>query len=110
MPRLIVLRLVVLRLTAALLLIASYALAQDSPPGPNKRWNDPAEYDFARAALAQTDPAQQLAALDKWAATYPATEFLDDRQNMYLNTSVVLKQAREAFDTAQEILKTRTDK
>lgn len=86
------------RLAAALLLIAGYALAQA-----------PAESDLVKAIAAEADPAHQLAALDKWKASYPATEFLDNRQNLYLNTYVTLKQPRQAFDTAQEILKTRPD-
>jgi tetratricopeptide (TPR) repeat protein len=80
--------------------------AGDKPAAPAKNWKDNNEYTEADAALKEADPAKKLADLDKWKADYPATEYVDERQAMYLVTYQALKQARQAFDEAQEILKT----
>jgi tetratricopeptide (TPR) repeat protein len=79
--------------------------ASDKPAAPAKNWKDNAEYELAKAALDEKDPAKKLADLDKWKAGYPATEYIDDRQNMYLVTYQALKDARHAFDVALDILK-----
>jgi TonB family protein len=72
------------RLLPALALLTGCALAQDRGAAPAKKWTDQAEYALANAAATETDPAKKLADLDKWAASYPASEFSDMRQNMYL--------------------------
>jgi hypothetical protein len=79
--------------------------AGDKPAAPAKNWKDNAEYELANAALKETDPAKKLADLDKWKAGYASTEYVDERQGMYLATYQALKQARQAFDQALEILK-----
>ncbi len=56
----------------------------DKPAAPTKNWKDNAEYELALAAQKETDPVKKIAALDKWKAAYPSTEFVDDRQGMYL--------------------------
>jgi tetratricopeptide (TPR) repeat protein len=78
-----------------------------SPSAPQKRWTDQAEYEVANAAAKENDPAAKLAYLDKWTAGYPATEYSDERQSMYMLAYQQLRQARQAFDMAQEILRTR---
>ena len=88
--------------------VAGPGRAQDkqaTPAAPAKNWKDNAEYEIANAALKETDPAKKLADLDKWKAGYPATEYADERQAMYLATYEGLKQARQAFDQAVAILK-----
>lgn len=76
------------RLLAALaLLLSSYAFAQDRDAAPAKKWTDQAEYDLANAAATETDPAKKLADLDQWSASYPASEFGNVRQKMYLALS-----------------------
>jgi tetratricopeptide (TPR) repeat protein len=84
-------------------------LAQTQPAPVRKNWKDNAEYEIARAAVDETDPAKKLADLDKWRADYPATEYIDERQGIYLTTYIELKQPRQAFDKAQEILKVHPD-
>ncbi len=88
--------------------VAGPGRAQDkqaTPAAPAKNWKDNAEYELAEAALKETDPAKKLADLDKWKAGYPSTEYIDNRQSMYLATYEALKDARHAFDEALEILK-----
>jgi tetratricopeptide (TPR) repeat protein len=79
--------------------------AGDKPAAPAKNWKDNAEYELAVAAQKETDPVKKIAALDKWKAGYPSTEFVDDRQGMYLLAYEAAKQPRQAFDEALEMLK-----
>lgn len=78
-------------------------VAQTPPPVP--RWLDTAEYEIADLAAKEPDAAKRLALLDKWTRLYPATEFLDNRQDLYLQTYKVLAQMQEEFDVAQGILR-----
>jgi TonB family protein len=95
------------RLLAALALLTSCALAQDRAAAPQKNWKDKAEYELANAALWETDPAARLANLDRWAAEFSSTEYIDERWDMYLSTYQQLNDAGRAFDVAQKILQTR---
>jgi tetratricopeptide (TPR) repeat protein len=79
--------------------------AGDKPAAPAKNWKDNAEYELALAAQKETDPVKKIAALDKWKAGYPSTEYVDDRQGMYLLAYEAAKQPRQAFDMALEMLK-----
>jgi tetratricopeptide (TPR) repeat protein len=82
--------------------------AADPPKAPAKNWKDNAEYELAvQCADTKQTPAQHLTCLEKWKTNYPATEYLDERQGMFLQTYTDLKQARQAFDMAQEILKSQ---
>ena len=76
---------------------------------PNCSWKDNNEYVEANAAATENDPAKRLTDLNKWKMDYPATDpaILVIRQNMYLQTYEQLKENRQAFDQAQEILKDR---
>jgi hypothetical protein len=90
--------------------VAGPGRAQDKagskPAAPALNWKDNAEYEMATAAAdPKATPAQHLAALDKWKMSYPSTEYIDARQNMYLLTYEAVKQPRQAFDMAMEILK-----
>ena len=82
--------------------------AQDkpaTPPGPNVK--DQQEYDISNKALKDTDNKQKLADLNKWKELYPATEFVDIRHELFMDTYAALGMARQTFDEAEEILKTR---
>jgi hypothetical protein len=78
---------------------------QATPPGPNVK--DQQEYDISNKALKDTDNKQKLADLNKWKELYPATEFVDIRHELFMDTYAALGMARQAVDEAQEILKTR---
>src|ERR1019366_6873638 len=78
------------------------------PKAPAKQAKDAAEFELATAAAdPKATPAQHLASLEKWKGNYPATEYAEERQDMFLQTYVALNQPRQAFDMAQEILKGR---
>jgi hypothetical protein len=84
---------------AALTLVTSFpAVAQQ------KNWKDNSEYNLANSAYRDADPATKLADLDEWTALYPATEFSDEREQMYLSVYQKLNLARRAFGVAQELL------
>lgn len=85
------------------------SVAQSQPAAVRKSWRDNAEYEIANASAVETDPAKKLADLDQWTAGYPETEFIDDRQSMYLVAYQQVKRVREAFDKAQEILRIHPD-
>lgn len=99
------------RLLPALALLTGCAHSHRPLPAPPavhvKSWTDQAEYDLANAAAGETDPATRLAELDKWTAEFPKTDYINERQDMYLNSYLQSNQARPAFDKAQEILKVR---
>ena len=69
-----------------------------------KLWKNSAEYSLANSAASDTDPAAKLADLDKWTASYPSTDFNEQRLDLYLSAYQQLNQARQAFDIAQTIL------
>jgi len=100
-------------LLPALVLLTGCAHSHRPLPAPAavhvKSWADRAEYELANAAVMETDPATKLADLDKWTASYPVTEYIDERQSMYLGAYQQLNQARPAFAKAQEILRVQPD-
>jgi hypothetical protein len=72
-----------------------------------KSWTDGAEYELANAASAEADPAKRISLLDQWKVNYPETDFAGERQDMFLTAYVQLRQARQGFDVAQDILAAR---
>jgi hypothetical protein len=78
--------------------------AQDAKPAKN--WKDRAEYDMADAAN-KAAAKDRVALIEKWKTAYPATEYADERMDLYLMTYRELNDCRKAFDTSLEILKTR---
>ncbi len=64
---------------------------------------------MASAADMEKDPAKKLTLLNQWKQAYPATDpkILDVRNDMFLGAYKALGQARQEFDMAQEVLKTR---
>ena len=87
--------------------VAGPGRAQDKAAAPAKAWKDAQENQVGYDASQEKDLTKKLALLDKWKQQYPTTEYSEERQDMYLATYVGLNQPRQAFDTAQEILKTR---
>ena len=92
--------------------VAGPSKAQDKQDSKDKKdqpqgFKTQKEYDEANAAAKEPDPAKRLPLIDTWKKDFPATEFLDARQDLYLQTYAALKDARHTFDEALEILKTR---
>lgn len=79
---------------------------QAAPSGPQAK--DTKEFNEAKAAQDEKNPTQKLKLLDQWKADYPTTELVDARNGFYLQAYVDLKMARQAFDLAQDILKTNS--
>ncbi len=76
---------------------------QAAPSGPQAK--DQKEYNEAKAVLDEKDPTKKLQLLDQWKKDYPTTELIDTRDGFYLTAYMQLRMAREAFDMAQQILK-----
>jgi hypothetical protein len=97
-----------------LTLIAGMALGVAQPPAaapaadakPQKVAKDPAEADLINGIAKDTDPAHQLASLDKWTRDYPETAFAAERQLQYLATYGALKDCKSQMRVASGILKT----
>jgi len=99
--------------------VAGPGRAQDKQPEAAKpagpQFKDNAEFQLADGANKENDPAKRLALLQQWKDKYPATEWVDTRQDMFLVTYSQLGQsdaanpkwARQEFDQALDILKTR---
>jgi hypothetical protein len=88
---------------AAAFVFAFSLAAQDKKP----EWKDRAEYDLFDAAQKDANATTRLATLDKWKGGYAQSDYANVRQDMYLITYQQLNQARQAFDMAVDILKTR---
>ena len=74
-----------------------------------KNWKDRAEYDLYTEITKDMSPAgaaARLPNLDKWKTSYAQSEYADVRQKIYLVTYQQQNKHREAFDLANEILKT----
>jgi len=90
-----------------LCLIAAPALAQ----GGGKKYQNQAEYQIYDAVtkdIAASDFAKALADLDTWQKNYPASEFRDDRQLLYVQSYAAAKQAGKAIEAAGDLV-TRQD-
>ena len=82
--------------------------AQDKQAAPSQpQAKDTKEFNEASAAQKETDPNKRLQELDQWKKDYADTQLTEARNTMYLITYVQLKMARQAFDMAQEILKSK---
>jgi tetratricopeptide (TPR) repeat protein len=71
-----------------------------------KNWKDRTEYDLFEAARTGKDPKANLEKLDQWKKSYPQTDFLGQRQQLYLANYVAAGQIPNAINTAKEILAT----
>jgi len=84
-------------------------MAQDAK-APKKAWKGAnggqEEYGLAQAIDKATDAKGKIAALDKWTAAFPQSDFDDLRQDAYLGAYQAANMNRQAFDKALEILKT----
>jgi hypothetical protein len=87
---------------ATAMMLALSLAAQAKKP----EWKDgQKEYNLYLAVTKAGTPAAQLAALNKWKAAYPESDYNDIRLQAYLITYQQLNQGRQAFDAAAEILK-----
>ena len=71
---------------------------------PQKNWKDRAEYDLFDAITKDTNPKTKLEKLQQWEKQYPATDYGDERQMLFLTTYVALQQPQQAVGIAKQIL------
>ncbi len=71
---------------------------------PQKNWKDRAEFDAFDAITKDTNPKTRLEKLKAWEMAYPMTEFIQQRQTLFLTTYVALNDAKNAVDEAKQIL------
>ena len=69
------------------------------------KWADRGEYDLALAVRAESAASKRLALLDAWKTKYPASEFQQVRQELYLGAYQSLGDIQHSFDTAAEMVK-----
>jgi tetratricopeptide (TPR) repeat protein len=82
-------------------------LAQAQAPTtaePQKNWKDRAEYDLFDAITKDTNAKTKLEKLQQWEKQYPATDYADQRQMLFLTTYVGLNQPQQAVGIAKQIL------
>jgi len=101
---------------SALVLIPSFvtvpgAKAENQAAAGQKNWKDRDEYDAYQKAAQATDPKARLEALKAWEDKYPTSDFIDMRNQYYLDTYSKLAPTdpgmRQALLTkAQDALKT----
>jgi tetratricopeptide (TPR) repeat protein len=82
------------------------AQAQTAPaPGAAQpQWKDRTEYDLFQAASTGKDPAANIDKLDQWKKQYPDTQFLAQRQQLYLSNYVAQGKIQDAVNAAKEML------
>ena len=82
-------------------------LAQAQAPStaaPQLNWKDRAEYDLYDSIQKDTNAKTKLEKLQQWEKQYPATDYADQRQLIFLTTYVALNQPQPAVATAKQIL------
>jgi tetratricopeptide (TPR) repeat protein len=88
------------------LLAPAWVTGQDKPAAAAKepQYKDQAEYTLYSAILADNVPKTKLDKLQEWQTKYPATEFMKQRKQLYLDTYAKLNQPKDVVATAQQIL------
>ena len=77
---------------SALVLIPSFVTvpsakaANQAPAAPAKNWKDRDEYDAFQKVQQATDPKARLEALKAWEDKYATSDFVDMRNQYYLDT------------------------
>lgn len=67
-------------------------------------WKDRAEYDLYESITKETDPAKQVELLNSWKEKYPASDFGDVRQQVFMTAYAQSGHPAEALSTAAEVL------
>jgi len=67
-------------------------------------WKDRAEYAMALDVRAAASPVQRIALLDQWKAKYPASEFQQERRELYLAAYQSLGDSQHMLGIAAEML------
>ncbi len=73
---------------------------------PEKAPKDQAEADLINSVMKDPDASNRLKSLEKWTKDYPETAYAPERQQFFLVTYQQLNRTKDAFATAQDVLKT----
>src|SRR3954454_24753441 len=72
-------------------------------------WKDRAEYDLVLELREDASAQKRIELLDGWKARYPASEFQQMRQELYLTSYDALGDTRNMLRVAREMLKSEPD-
>ena len=75
-----------------------------SSSAPQKNWKDRAEYDLFDAIAKDSNPKTKLEKLQQWVKQYPQTDYTTERRALLLATYFQVGMAKEAVDTAKQVL------
>ncbi len=78
--------------------------AAPSSATPQKNWKDRAEYDLFESITQDTNPKTKLEKLQQWESKYPTTEWINERQTLFLTTYAASNDAKGAVAEAKKIL------
>jgi len=87
-----------------ILIAAGLSLGLLAAQEPKKEWKGQEEYNLFQA-YQKADAKGKIEALDKWKASFPASDFAEEREEQYLFVYQQSNMNRQAFDKAAEILK-----
>jgi hypothetical protein len=78
--------------------------AAPSSATPQKNWKDRAEYDLFESITQDNNPKTKLEKLQQWESKYPTTEWINERQTLFLTTYAASNDAKGAVAEAKKIL------
>lgn len=82
--------------------VLAVPIAWAQPKQP--QWKDRAEYDLYESITKEADPKKALALLDSWKEKYPGSEFVEERQRLYIETHRKLNSAPGMMAAAKDWL------
>lgn len=79
--------------------------AQGTPAAPAaKNWKDRAEYDLYDSAVKATDPSKRLEILNQWKAKYPQTDFIAERNALYIASYQAANKGQDLLNFCKDTL------
>ncbi len=78
--------------------------AEPTPKVPQMK--DRPEYDLYQAIANEQNPKRRLELLDRWKERYPASEFVEIRRDLFLQTYSALRQPEKVIAVGNETLRT----
>ncbi|MBM3737177.1 MAG: hypothetical protein FJW39_15460 [Acidobacteria bacterium] len=90
--------------TSVLLLCGSLFVAVGQEQKKEKKVKDQGEYDVYMAATKEQDPAKKLQYLQQWRDKYKDTDYLEDRQVLFIDTYQKLRQGDNMWNASVELL------
>jgi len=102
-PRWLAASIIVLGVVGAGVFLA-YRTAHPPQPIAQKRWKDPVEQDLYDAITKDTNPKTRLEKLERWKNQYPQTDWVNERQTLFLSTDLAVAGAKFAPVIAKQIL------